>query len=313
MEPHKKHWTVCKPNGKKSLAKAASRSTTAGILVVPAVVTLILLGLYPLVFTIAASVSDSNLGKPFKGWAGFENFADVLGDGDVVASLGRTVGYALLVTVLSVTLGLITALALYNAVQSGSIVRTLILLPLIVPPVIVGILWKLIYNPSGGLLATVLGAFGANRDSVAPLTATDTALPAVALADIWEWSPLVALLIFTALLAQDRQTLEAAQLDGASGWQIFRHITFPAISGVLMAAFFIRLILAFKVFDLVFVMTTGGPGQATTTTSFVIYQMALKEFDIGRASAVTLLFAVIVTLIALPVAWLTRKLDDHHG
>lgn len=278
----------------------------------PSVLALLVLGVYPLLFIVGAAFTESSLGKPFQDFVGTETFEQVLGDADAVATLGRTLGYALSVSIASLVLGVIAALALYGAVRSGSFVRTLLLLPLITPPVIVGTLWKLIYNPGGGLLATVLGFFGAPRDAIAPLSSTAWALPGVAVADVWEWTPLVALLVFTALLAQDAQTIEAARLDGAHGFRLFRHITLPAIAGVLAAAFFIRLVLAFKVFDLIFMMTSGGPGQATTTTSYLIYQAALREFDVGKAAVITLLLAVLVTVVTLPVALVARRLQANH-
>lgn len=275
------------------------------LFVAPSLLAVLVLGAYPLVFIVAAGLTESSLGNPFQEWVGFDNFERVLADDDVIASLVRTVGYSLAVAIASTLLGLITALALADSTRTGSLVRTLLLLPLIMPPVIVGTLWKLIFNPGGGLLSTVLGFFGVQ--SVAPLSSTTWALPGVALADVWEWSPLIALLIYTALIARDQEVIEAARLDGAHGFKMFRHITFPAIAGTIFAAFFIRLVLAFKVFDLVFMMTSGGPGQATTTTSYLIYQAALKEFDVGRASAITLLLAVVVTLVTIPVVALTRK------
>jgi multiple sugar transport system permease protein len=265
-----------------------------------------------LLFIVGAAFTESSLGKPFQDFVGTETFEQVLGDADAVATLGRTLAYALSVSIASLVLGVIAALALYGAVRTGSFVRTLLLLPLITPPVIVGTLWKLIYNPAGGLLATVLGFFGAPRDTIAPLSSTTWALPGIAVADVWEWTPLVALLVFTALLAQDAQTIEAARLDGAHGLRLFRHITLPAIAGVLAAAFFIRLVLAFKVFDLIFMMTSGGPGQATTTTSYLIYQAALREFDVGKAAVITLLLAVLVTVVTLPVALVARRLQANH-
>ncbi len=282
------------------------------LFVAPSVLALIVLGLYPLLFILGAAVTESSLGEPFQQWVGTETFAQVLGDADAVASLWRTLIYAVGVAAASLVLGVVAALALHGAVRSGSFVRTLLLLPLITPPVIVGTLWKLIYNPGGGLLATVLGFFGVPSETIAPLSSTTWALPAVALADVWEWTPLIALLVFTALLAQDPQTLEAARLDGAHGWRLFRHITLPAVAGVVAAAFFIRLVLAFKVFDLVFMMTSGGPGQATTTTSYLIYQAALREFDLGKAAVITLLLALVVTAVTLPVALVTRRLQTNH-
>lgn len=279
-------------------------------LAAPIVAVLLVLGLYPLVFTLLASASDSSLGRPFRAWTGAAHHAELLASPDVRATLARTAGYAFSVAVLSVLLGLASALALYHAARDRAWTRTLLLLPLIVPPVIVGTLWKLMLNPGGGLLPTVLGLLGVDAAGLAPLASPPWALAAVALADVWEWSPLVALLVFAALLGQDGQVLEAAALDGSRGWAHFRHITLPAIAGTLAAAFFIRLVLAFKVFDLVFITTSGGPGQATTTASYLIYQLALRSFDIGRAAALTLLLALLVTLATLPVAAWTRRLHE---
>lgn len=127
-------------------------------------------------------------------------------------------------------------------------------------------------------------------------------------ADVWQWTPLVFLLVFAALLGQDGAVVEAARVDGAHGWGLFRSITLPAIAGTIAAAAFIRLVLALKVFDLVFMMTAGGPGQSTSTTSYLIYQAALKEFDVGRAAAITLLLALLVTATTVPVAALAGRL-----
>ena len=278
----------------------------------PSVLTLLVLGVYPLLFIVAAAFTDSSLGNPFREWVGTATFEGVLADGDAIAALWRTVVYAVAVSAGSLVLGVVTAVALASAVRSGAIVRTLLLLPLITPPVIVGTLWKLVYNPGGGLLAVVLGFFGVPAASVAPLSSTTWALPAIAVADVWEWTPLVAILVFAALVSQDPEPIEAARLDGAHGIRLFRHITLPSIAGVVASAFFIRLVLAFKVFDLIFTMTSGGPGQATTTASYLIYQAALREFDVGKASVITLLLAVVVTVVTVPVAIAARRLQKNH-
>lgn len=277
----------------------------------PSIVALAVLGVYPLVFIVAASLTESTLGKPFQAWIGWANFGEVLSDPDSVASLWRTAIYAVVVAVASTLAGLALALALEGVGRRRPIVTAVLLLPLIAPPVIVGTLWKLVLNPSGGLLSTVLGWFGVSGFS--PLSSTTWALPAIAVADVWEWTPLIALLIYAALLGRDPSVTEAARLDGAGGLTLLRHVTLPAVLGTVIGAFLIRLVLAFKVFDLVFMMTSGGPGQATTTTSYLIYQAALKEFDVGRASALTLLLAVIVTLVTIPVAAFTRKAHLTHG
>ncbi|MFE7197398.1 carbohydrate ABC transporter permease [Microbacterium oxydans] len=283
-------------------AGGSARSGTARLLTAPTVVSILVLGAYPLLFILAAAFTDSTLGKPFQEWVGTANLETVLADSDVVASFGRTVAYAVAVAVVSVVLGVAIAVALEHATRAGAVLRTLLLLPLITPPVVVGTLWKFVFNPGGGLLAAVVPG-----TSPAPLSTTAWALPAIGLADVWQWTPLIVILVYAALLTQDPSLREAAALDGAHGAGLFRHITWPAIAGTVIAALFIRLVIALKVFDLVFVMTSGGPGQASTVTSYLIQQVALKEFDIGRASAITLVFAVIVTVVTLVVAVFARK------
>src|SRR5690554_3405229 len=277
------------------------------VFVSPSVLSLLVLGAFPLAFIVAAALSRSSLGKPFQEWVGGENLAKALVDDGVIGSLIRSTVYALGVSVASVALGVIVAVALHRSTGAGSLVRTLLLLPLITPPVVVGIIWKLIFNPSGGLLDTVTRFFGYSGPPLSLLSSTDWALPAIAVADVWEWTPLVTLLVFAALLGMEPEVREAAALDGAHGIRLFTNITFPAISGVVAAVFFIRLVIAFKAFDLIVLMTSGGPGQSTTTPSYLIYQAALQQFDVGRAAAITLLFALVVTAVTIPVAIITRR------
>ena len=206
----------------RSATRSSARGRAGGAwprraMVAPTVLATVVLGAYPLVFILLTAFSQSSLGRPLQAWVGTANFAEVLSDGDVTASLVRNVGYAIVVSALSVVLGVVTALALRAATTRGSIVRTLLLLPLITPPVIVGAVWKLIFNPSGGLLGTVLSALGRQGEPVAVLSSPASALVGIGVADVWEWTPLIALLVFAALLGQDRSVAEAAALDGAHG------------------------------------------------------------------------------------------------
>jgi multiple sugar transport system permease protein len=152
---------------------------------------------------------------------------------------------------------------------------------------------------------------GYAEEPVSVLSSPAIALAGVGLADVWEWTPLITLLVFAALLGQNPETTEAAVLDGAHGLRLFTGITLPAIAGTIAAAFLIRVVLAFKVFDLIYIMTSGGPGQATTMPSYLIYQAALQQFDVGRAATITLLLAVVVTVVTLPIVAVTRRL--HHA
>lgn len=274
---------------------------------VPTVLVVVVLAIYPLLFSIGAALNDSSLGKPFNGWVGLDNVEDVLGDPDVIGAIVRTVIYALAVTAVSVVVGLAIAVALDRAVRIGALLRTIFLLPLLTPAVTVAILWKVILSPSGGLLSTVLTDLGLDGPSFSPLSSAALALPTIALADVWEWTPLVTILLFAALQAIDWEMVEAATLDGAHGWTLTARVILPAIAGAIAAVALIRLVLAFKVFDLVAVLTSGGPGQSTTTASYLIFQRALQQFDVGQASVITLTLAVVVTVVTLPFVWAMRR------
>jgi len=286
---------------------AGTRRWGPRLFVVPTVLVVVVLALYPLLFSIAAALNESSLGKPFNGFVGLENFEDVLGDPDVVGAIVRTVLYALAVTAVSVVVGLTIALALDRAIRIGALLRTIFLLPLLTPAVTVAILWKVILSPSGGLLSTVLTDLGLDGSALSPLSSTALALPTIALADVWEWTPLVTILLFAALQAVDWEVVEAATLDGAHGWSLLARIVIPAIAGAIAAVALIRLVLAFKVFDLVAVLTAGGPGQSTTTASYLTFQRALQQFDVGQASVITLCLAVVVTVVTIPFVVAMRR------
>lgn len=286
---------------------AGTRRWGPRLFVVPTVLVVVVLALYPLLFSIAAALNESSLGKPFNGFVGLENFEDVLGDPDVIGALLRTVLYALAVTAVSVIVGLTIALALDRAIRIGALLRTIFLLPLLTPAVTVAILWKVILSPSGGLLSTVLTDLGLDGSALSPLSSTALALPTIALADVWEWTPLVTILLFAALQAVDWEMVEAGTLDGAHGWSLLARIVIPAIAGAIAAVALIRLVLAFKVFDLVAVLTAGGPGQSTTTASYLTFQRALQQFDVGQASVITLCLAVVVTVVTIPFVVAMRR------
>jgi multiple sugar transport system permease protein len=296
-------------------APGAGRTRRFGrLLLTPALLGWVLIGVVPLLFIVANSFFESTLGKPLRRWAGLENYQEALGDPDAVAALWRTAAYALGVTAASVALGVVLALAVYSAWRRPGALRAVLLVPLFIPPVVVGVLFKQVFNPEGGLLAVLAKAVGLPAPGV--LSSADSALFGVAAADVWEWTPLVFLLVLAALLTVDRSVLEAARLDGAHGPSLFSGVLWPAIAAAVASAALIRLVLAFKVFDLVSVMTSGGPGQSTTVASYLIHRVALREFDLGRASVLTLALAVLVTLITLPFIALNSRasrLEEEEG
>ncbi|MGF1624822.1 MAG: carbohydrate ABC transporter permease, partial [Alphaproteobacteria bacterium] len=187
-----------------------------------------------------------------------------------------------------------------RAVKGRSLLRTLILLPLMTPPVTVAVMWQLLLMPAGGWLNGFLMDLTLISQPVSFLGSSTFALPFLCVADIWQWSPFVALMTYAALQTLPTDVYEAARLDGASGLRIFRSVTLPMLAPALLAIAVLKLVIGFKVFDLVFVLTAGGPGQDTRLTTFHIYQEAIQQFDMGSAAAQTLVFAVMVGLITLP-------------
>jgi multiple sugar transport system permease protein len=281
------------------------------LLVAPMVVGLVVFAVYPLVYLLVLSASKSLLGKPFQAWIGWENYRVAFADRGFIEALLRSVGFALPVTIAEVVLGLAIALLLQRSVRGGHVVRTLILLPLMTPPVMVAVAWKLILSPVGGLLNAALLGLGVVDKPVSVLGSTLWAFPSIAVADAWQWVPFVVLLVFAALLAQPTDVREAATIDGASEWRIFRDVTLPMLMPALVAIALIRFIMALKLFDLVYALTQGGPGFDTTVGSFFIYRLALEQFDVGYAAALTVLFGLFVGLVTLPVVmlrdWAVRR------
>jgi len=275
--------------------------------VAPTVLVTVVLGLYPLVFIVGAAVTESSLGKPFQDFVGADQITAAAADAGVVGSLVRGTVYALVVAAASTLFGTATALALWRSAFAGSAARIILLLPLALPPVVVGVLWRLIFTPNGGLLDTIRRMIAPGTEPIAILSDPVLAIVGIAVADVWEWTPLITILVFAALLGIDREVMEAASLDGAHGLRLLREVAVPAVLGTIAATFVIRLILALKIFDLVDVMTKGGPGEATTVPAWLVWKAAIEQFDVGRGAAITLLLAVVVSLLTLPPILIARR------
>jgi multiple sugar transport system permease protein len=185
-----------------------------------------------------------------------------------------------------------------------------LLLPLMTPPVLVGVAWKLLLAPGGGLINGELMSLGLIDAPVSFLGTTPWALISVMVADIWQWTPFVTLLAYAALLQVPDDVVEAAMLDGARPSAVFWQIQLPLTVHLLLAIFALRLIMAFKVFDLVYILTFGGPGNATDMSGFAIWRTGLREFDVGMASAQTVLFAILVSIVLLPLLHLHRRVEE---
>jgi multiple sugar transport system permease protein len=276
--------------------RASRRAAWTGrALLTPAVIAIVIIAIYPLAYIVAASFSESSLGRPFSEWVGWENFAALLGDGVTIPSLGRSLIFALPSAVIALIAGLVVALSLDAAVKGGRVIRVLLLLPLMTPPVMAGVIWKLMLAPSGGLLNNIGQTFSPGAEPFLFLGSSPAAMISLIVVDAWQWTPFCVLLVFAALQTLPTEVYEASQVDGAGVWQTFWRIT------SLVTVLLLKLVVSFKVFDLVFIMTSGGPGFDTTVSSYEIYRTGLQTFDVGAAAAQTIAFLVLVTIVILPL------------
>jgi multiple sugar transport system permease protein len=283
------------------------------LLVAPLVVGLAIFAIYPFIDVVALSFSKSSLGRPFQKWPIATNYLILARDETFRASLGRTIIFALPVPLIEMVLGFSIALLLHTNLRGAGWIRGVILLPLMTPPMMVATAWKLILAPAGGLLDGILVRTGLLDQPISFLGAMPWAFLSVAVADIWQWTPFVAILSYAALQGLPEDIVEAARVDGASASNILRHITLPMLAPTLLAILLLRVVIAFKLFDLVYGLTFGGPGFDTTVAAFQVWRTALAQFDIGLASAQTIIFSILVSLITLPLTWLHRYSEAKAG
>lgn len=277
--------------------------------IAPIVAGLVVMVLYPTLFLIGLATTKSTLGKPFRSFVGLDQIAGALTDPLFLAATVRSVGFALFSSSIELVLGFLIALLFASLLRAGRYLTSFILLALMTPPVMVGVAWKLILAPAGGLLNGVLLNLGLTDAPISFLGTASLAWVSILVADVWQWTPFVVILAFAALMTVPPEVGEAAQVDGASPWQRLTLVVLPLVAAPLAAIFLLKVIIAFKLFDLVYVLTFGGPGFATTTAGFGIWRLALEQFDVGRAAAQTLIYAVVVGLVTLPVVKLQQRFE----
>ncbi len=276
----------------------------------PLVVTLLVIGLYPGVYMVSSALSKSSLARPFQKFVGTSNIEFAL-TGDYVSSLWRTAAFAVPASMLQMVLGVAIALLLVRMTRFSTIWRSMIFIPMMTPPIMIGIAWKLMLLPQGGLVNGVMTGIGVLSEPISFLGQMPHAMFALVLADTWQWTPFVALLSYAAIKSLPDDIRQAAYMDGASPMRTFFSVQLPLLMPALLGIFLIKLILAFKVFDLVFVLTQGGPGIGTNLASYSIYRTLLQNYDVGYAGAQVLLLVILVSIITLPVMMLHKRVQEH--
>jgi multiple sugar transport system permease protein len=229
---------------------------------------------------------------------GADNFTRALGNDQLYESLKQTAVYGAVVLPTEILAGLGLALLVHRTVRS-SVLRAIIyvaaMIPIVIPQVAMGVVFRLLYIPDYGLINALLGQTG--HDQILWLSEPPLAIFAVASVDIWQWTPFVYLIMFAGLQTVPPESVEAAQLDGATSWTQFRHIELYYLRPLLLLVFFFRLADVLRVFDHVFVLTGGGPGSTTQFLSLYLYRIAFDFSDLGQASALAVV--VMAFMVAL--------------
>jgi multiple sugar transport system permease protein len=278
-----------------------------GKMLAPALIILALVSIFPFVYIIIMSFSSVRMiGGINLDWAGLDNWSRLFSDSAVGSSWLRSIVYFVLSVSLQMVLGMAVALAIYETRRGRNIITSLVLMPMFMAPVIVGLLGRFLTDSTYGLYAWFLDTIGLYNGDI--LGTTTSAFLAVTLMDVWEWTPLIALIVLAGLTSMPRQVLEAAALDGASYWSRLRDIVLPMISGVIIVALLIRSMDAIRYFDIITNTTNGGPADATKIVPIRLYETAFRFFDLGYAAAIGLsMLAVTIVMANLFMNVLKRR------
>jgi ABC-type sugar transport system permease subunit len=268
-------------------------------MVLPAVGTILLIALFPLAWTVWESLHLHDLRMPWLGrpFIGLDNYIEALGDERFREALVHTLAFTVASVTLELTLGCVLALAMNRAFRGRGLVRAAILVPWAIPTVVAALIWRFMFDGDSGIVNAALAWLGVDP----PVWFVDrlAAWVPVVLGDVWKETPFVALLLLAGLQGIDASLYEAARIDGASAWRQFRHITLPLLKPALLVALIFRTRDAFRVFDLVYVMTGGGPGTATEPIALYTFTSLLQNLRFGYGSALSVLVFLVAFLLAL--------------
>jgi multiple sugar transport system permease protein len=292
-------------------ARPATRRRPGGamLLLLPALTPIVILSVFPLLRGIYLGFTDARAGRNVEyqvTW--FENYQQMLSDDLFWSSFRIGMVWALSVTGLQFVLALGLALLLNLKLRGRWLARTLAVVPWAMPPVVVGIMWKLVYRPDAGLLNEVLYRLGLQDQGVNWLGQFSTALPAVIVVGIWAGLPVTTVVLLAGLQSVPRELHEAAAVDGASAWQRLRSVTLPQLQGVILAITTLNFIWNFNSFDLVYVLTEGGPGGRTLLPALFAYDEAFRYGNYGYAAALGNVMVLIVAVVM--IVYLRRRLRE---
>ena len=284
------------PKLKRSFSAHNSRDLLfALVLITPALVVLLSLSIYPLIYSITISL-QTETADGIK-WS-VSNFTRLISDTFFLTAMAHTFIYAVAALVFEFLIGLSLALLLNSQIRGRTLFRAALLVPMMLPAVVVGVVGRLMLNPNFGAINGTLKEVGVNTEALTWTASPKLALLSVIAVDVWQWTPFVFLVLLAGLQAIPQEPYEAALIDGSSRWQTFRYVTLPLLKPAILIALLLRTMDLLRVFDQIFILTEGGPGFATETISLYIYRTAFRFFDFGYAAAMSFVLLSLTNVIS---------------
>ncbi len=287
------------------------RVVTPYLFIAPAVLVMFAGLAFPVLQSLYLSFYDWKIGTPLKSaeYVGLDNYIRLISDPDVRESLWVTIRFGLWTISIEMFLGIALALLLEKPIRGASVFRTIFILPLMVSPVVVGLIWRYLFDARVGWVNYYLGTWFGIEPQVW-LGDAELAFFAIVLTDIWQWTPFIFIIVIAGLQALPSEVLEASHVDGANWWQQIFLVKLPMISSILVIALLMRLIDVFRALEVMYIMTGGGPGRATELMSLHIYNRAFDAQLLGYASAIAVLLIAIVFVISISILLIGNPMKD---
>jgi multiple sugar transport system permease protein len=268
-------------------------------MVAPAALLILALSIYPLLFSLWVNFVNYDFEIPGHAFVGLQNFAQIVNDPLALSSLVTTILLSLAVVAIEFLLGLALALAMVKTFRGRGVIMSILIIPLFISPVIVGQSWALFLQRPFGPADYLLGQLLRHPVAISWVGEAPWVYIAIVVADVWQWTPFVFVILLAGLAAIPPHLYEAAELDGVSTLQTFFYVTLPQLAPIILLAITFRLLDAVKLFDIIFMLTGGGPGTATYTTSFYLYQIGFQEFHLSMATAGSWIFLIMLSFVIM--------------
>lgn len=283
-------------------ATTAKRRTFRNLALIPAVMVLVALTVIPVINLLLMSMAEVSFSRGSLGWSfdPLRNLRQLAGDSLFRSATWNTLLFVIVSVSVEMALGIMLALLAASLRRGKGLIRAIIILPILVSPVAIGAMWRLMYSYDFGLFNQLLGGIGIGK--IEWLSDPSLALIAVAIVDIWHWTPLVFLILFAGVEGLPRDVIEAARIDGATRLQLLRYIILPLLMPTIAVAFTFRAIAAFKVFDQIILLTGGGPGSSTEVLSLRLYKVFFEQNEMGYGALLS------IVTIAMILAFLITSL-----